>query len=159
MTNQALQTAWAALKEIAVDFDDYPAPEHKALGDRPWFDMAMVQGDIARKALAEIDAALAAEGWTCAARKQALPEPADCNWPVCGCDPHADKVIEALEEMGVRMIEHAPTPPRGEVEEPEVHFAKAWADYTRNPRTTNASEHVCRHFYEAGLSARRGGAS
>jgi hypothetical protein len=34
----------------------------------------------------------------CAARKQSLPEPADCNWPVCGCDPYAVKVIDALEE-------------------------------------------------------------
>ncbi len=38
--------------------------------------------------------------FTCAARKQSLPEPADCDWPVCGCDPYADKVIAALEESG-----------------------------------------------------------
>lgn len=36
--------------------------------------------------------------WTCAAGRQSLPEPTDCNWPVCGCDPYASKVIEALEE-------------------------------------------------------------
>lgn len=36
----------------------------------------------------------------CAARRQSLPEPADCNWPVCGCDDHASKVIEALTESG-----------------------------------------------------------
>lgn len=40
------------------------------------------------------------EAWQCAARRQALPEPADCNWPDCGCDPHATKVIEALLEQG-----------------------------------------------------------
>lgn len=34
----------------------------------------------------------------CAARKSTSPEPVDCDWPVCGCDPAADKVIEALEE-------------------------------------------------------------
>jgi hypothetical protein len=39
--------------------------------------------------------------FTCAARKQSLPEPADCNWPSCGCDPMADKVIEALRESGL----------------------------------------------------------
>jgi hypothetical protein len=27
--------------------------------------------------------------------------PADCNWPLCGCDPKASKVCEALEEMGL----------------------------------------------------------
>jgi len=27
-------------------------------------------------------------------------EPMDCEWPTCGCDPHADKVIAALEESG-----------------------------------------------------------
>ena len=25
-------------------------------------------------------------------------DPQDCDWPVCGCDPHANKVIEALDE-------------------------------------------------------------
>lgn len=41
--------------------------------------------------------------WECAARRQGTAggnEPADCNWPVCGCDPTANKVIEALEESG-----------------------------------------------------------
>lgn len=38
--------------------------------------------------------------WQCAARRQALPEPGECNWPACGCDPYADKVIEALQESG-----------------------------------------------------------
>lgn len=39
----------------------------------------------------------------CAARQQGTAggnEPTDCDWPVCGCDPHATKVIEALEESG-----------------------------------------------------------
>ena len=29
-------------------------------------------------------------------------DPADCNWPVCDCDPYAMKVIEALRESGWR---------------------------------------------------------
>lgn len=37
----------------------------------------------------------------CAGRRQALPEPGECNWPVCGCDPHAEKVIEALQDAGL----------------------------------------------------------
>lgn len=41
--------------------------------------------------------------WTCAARAQGTAAgnfPADCDWPGCGCDPHATKVIAALEESG-----------------------------------------------------------
>jgi hypothetical protein len=40
----------------------------------------------------------------CAARKQGTAggnEPADCNWPMCGCDPCAEKVIDALIESGI----------------------------------------------------------
>jgi hypothetical protein len=40
------------------------------------------------------------KAWECEARRQSLPEPADCNWPDCGCDPHAMKVIESLLEQG-----------------------------------------------------------
>ena len=35
----------------------------------------------------------------CKARKTADP-PQDCNWPFCGCDPYADKVIAAIQEFG-----------------------------------------------------------
>jgi hypothetical protein len=38
--------------------------------------------------------------WQCMGRKQSLPEPGECNWPDCGCDPHATKVIESLMEQG-----------------------------------------------------------
>lgn len=43
----------------------------------------------------------AVPSFLCGARKAGLSDPPqDCGWPTCGCDPHADKVIEALEEMG-----------------------------------------------------------
>lgn len=42
--------------------------------------------------------------WECAGRKQTLPEPGECSWPTCGCDPQADKVIEALEESGALAV-------------------------------------------------------
>lgn len=45
----------------------------------------------------------ASEGWVCGARKQGTAggnDPADCNWPFCGCDPYANKVIAAIEESG-----------------------------------------------------------
>ena len=40
--------------------------------------------------------------WKCKARASNMGanDPQDCDWPVCGCDPYADKVIEALQESG-----------------------------------------------------------
>ena len=41
--------------------------------------------------------------WRCGAAKQGTAggnDPADCDWPVCGCDPYATKVIETLQERG-----------------------------------------------------------
>lgn len=41
--------------------------------------------------------------WECGARKQGTAggnDPADCDWPTCGCDPYAMKVIMALDESG-----------------------------------------------------------
>lgn len=43
------------------------------------------------------------EAISCAARRQGSAggnDPAECDWPVCGCDPYADKVIAALQESG-----------------------------------------------------------
>lgn len=41
-------------------------------------------------------------GFICASRKgnNHAGEQQDCDWPVCGCDPHAGKVIEDLLESG-----------------------------------------------------------
>jgi hypothetical protein len=41
--------------------------------------------------------------WQCTARKQGTPggnDPADCDWPGCGCDPAANKILEAIDEAG-----------------------------------------------------------
>ena len=46
-------------------------------------------------------------GWKCGASKSMDP-PQDCDWPVCGCDPYADKVIAALQESGM-MVEKSKT--------------------------------------------------
>ena len=36
----------------------------------------------------------------CAVRKQGMTDPPqDCDWPFCGCDPTASKVLETLGEM------------------------------------------------------------
>lgn len=42
-----------------------------------------------------------AAGWTCKALRSTFPEQVDCDWPNCGCDPAASKVIEALQEQGM----------------------------------------------------------
>ena len=50
-----------------------------------------------------LDEVVPAQGtWKCKARaaNMGANDPQDCDWPVCGCDPHADKVIEALQESG-----------------------------------------------------------
>lgn len=57
-------------------------------------------------------APVGATKFECAARKQGLPEPADCSWPTCGCDPYASKVIESLEEQGA-LNTHPPAPAVG----------------------------------------------
>ena len=43
---------------------------------------------------------LTPDQFECKARKSASDPPQDCDWPFCGCDPYADKVIEAIEESG-----------------------------------------------------------
>lgn len=72
-----------------------------------------------------IAAALNARGFECAARKQSLPEPGDCDWPTCGCDPHADKVITALEEQCL-LLSASP------VGETVAHALNEWADLGSN---------------------------
>lgn len=40
--------------------------------------------------------------FSCAARPWELRDPPqDCDWPVCGCDPQANKVMDALMERGL----------------------------------------------------------
>ncbi len=40
--------------------------------------------------------------WKCRYKNSGVGgnDPQDCEWPVCGCDPYADKVIAALDEAG-----------------------------------------------------------
>jgi len=77
------------------------------------FDGAIEDASVIEEIYAVIqrEAALAAvpgepvgvKGWECAAQKQGSAggnDPADCDWPVCGCDPYANKAIAALQESG-----------------------------------------------------------
>lgn len=48
----------------------------------------------------------------CATKRQGTAignDTADCGWPFCGCDPHADKVIAAIEESGFKIVPSEPT--------------------------------------------------
>ena len=52
--------------------------------------------------------------WRCAARHAGTAggnHPQDCNWPFCGCDPAASRVLEAVEESG--RLERLPPDPIG----------------------------------------------
>lgn len=60
------------------------------------------------------DARDAEQAWKCAAMACSDPNgPQDCGWPMCGCDPYAEKVIEAISESG---ITPAPDPHDAEIE-------------------------------------------
>ena len=43
----------------------------------------------------------------CKANRTADP-PQDCDWPFCGCDPVADKVIEEIQESGHQLVKTIP---------------------------------------------------
>src|SRR5579863_4642971 len=69
-------------------------------------------------------------GWVCKAREQGSAGghlPADCDWPVCGCDPQAIKVITAIEESGFVII-RAPGPePARQARDKAIRIADACA--------------------------------
>jgi hypothetical protein len=63
-----------------------------------------------RKLDAEIAELKAERTWKCGARAQGTAggnDPADCDWPTCGCDPYATKVIDALIEQGHLVSDHS----------------------------------------------------
>jgi hypothetical protein len=78
----------------------------RAIGGEPIGDeldpqFALIRDRLLRARASAPDSAAAK--WQCAARHQSTVggnDPADCNWPLCSCDPYADKVIAALQECG-----------------------------------------------------------
>jgi hypothetical protein len=71
---------------------------------RRWGGISLDQWQCAKVDIAAAAAALAAQAqeierlkptWKCRAQRTADP-PQDCGWPDCGCDPHANKVLEAV---------------------------------------------------------------
>lgn len=51
-----------------------------------------------------------AERFACKARASntGANDPQDCNWPFCGCDPYANKVMDAIEESGFPIDQETP---------------------------------------------------
>lgn len=47
------------------------------------------------------DFCVANPDFVCVARHSTVPEPTDCDWPLCDCDPTAARVVEALQESGL----------------------------------------------------------
>lgn len=103
-------------------------------------------------------------GAKCAARRQGTAggnDPADCDWPMCGCDPHADKVIAALQECG-HLLAPAPDSTRTGAAETEETVAKAlyrhdYGSYPDQPEWDAAPASVQKRYRalsEAALAAR-----
>lgn len=53
--------------------------------------------------------ASARDEWKCRANRTADP-PQDCDWPLCGCDPYAEKVVAALQEANLLVAARASAP-------------------------------------------------
>ena len=88
----------AALQRAAVAT---PAPSAvvEELADALKVDAAEVRFALQSCNAALTKAEAAGGGASCRARNS-YPDPVDCDWPHCGCDPKATKVVEALIEEG-----------------------------------------------------------
>lgn len=109
------------LKHVSYDPDEWwiapiEATEGMHAAARDWsirkYDKAVGKDGSAGCYKAMRLAAPAPQGWQCKAKPTADP-PQECGWPTCGCDPYADKVINALDEMGA----FAPAPPQWQPDE------------------------------------------
>lgn len=82
-----------------------------------------------------------AESFNCKARQQGSAggnTPADCDWPVCGCDPAADRVIASLEENGI-----IASPLHIPIE--AGNGADGWLDISSAPTDGTKFDAWCRH--------------
>lgn len=77
----------------------------------------------------------------CAARKQGTAggnDPAECDWPMCGCDEHATRVIEALQECGHMR----------DIGEPQAPEPKGLTDERRIGTAAIKDGRVCSYTFE-----------
>jgi hypothetical protein len=90
----------------AIDLARYQHPECPRERPRPFSEANRSDREyatrLARAALAAAQAV--APEWKCKAQWTADP-PQDCNWPFCGCDPYADKVLSAVDESGFAIVD------------------------------------------------------
>lgn len=85
----------AAIRRTEAKFRKEFATALKQLGDY----RRKVIGQRACMAVMQRAAEANCEKWKCVARHGiATDPPQDCDWPMCGCDPRANKVLEALQE-------------------------------------------------------------
>jgi hypothetical protein len=141
---------------------------HKAMGSMyARFDLQLYAVQFEKRSRAAISAALGLEGADagdpnailaaiealkakpveCAARKQGTAggnAPADCDWPGCGCDPVANKVLDALtDHNGVALT----------VAQQDVLRERQWGHYVREGFTDKKDDQ-----YDAGTLAAAGAA-
>ena len=70
-----------------------------------WIKNSIPMDEAAENYTKEADELQEAQRWKCGARQRNIgPEIQDCDWPVCGCDPYASKVLDAIEESGFKII-------------------------------------------------------
>jgi hypothetical protein len=83
------------------------------------------------------------QGWKCKADRSGIGgnDPQDCDWPGCGCDPHADKVIAALQESG-KLLAVGATEQCGSNGVP----------WTASIKATGIAEEIVKHFSEIATS-------
>lgn len=81
--------------------------------------------------------------WKCMARHSNMGanDPQECNWPICGCDPHADRVIEALQESGI-------LPEAKQEATPPAQPMKALTEALNDPRYKEESTKIAREIGE-----------
>jgi hypothetical protein len=53
------------------------------------------------------------QAFECKARTGKADPPQDCDWPFCGCDPAAERVLTAIQESGLKLVRE-PTQDKGE---------------------------------------------
>ena len=109
---RGLQTLLAIIDRLSRQPEAEPVAWAKELADKWRGRRDTLTGDAVRDGCADelekvaalytsprLDREKVADTWECAGRKQAYPEPGECDWPGCGCDPNATKVIESFLEQ------------------------------------------------------------
>lgn len=118
----------AAIEQEASNLDHAPRLLHVTA---PTFNAALEGlGAIAKRLRAALsgDSSAPETKWKCGADRSGIGGnmPQDCDWPNCGCDETATKVIEALQEQGWMPVPRVPNRMR-----PEKASNKSGVDYIR----------------------------